>query len=299
VTEKAVSKGRVLVTGATGFLGKFVVRELKQAGYEVSETSKSLGYDLRNEAEALMSVWLARPDTVVHLARTQANTPDTRGTAFRDTLLMNLNVAHATTMARAKLVTVAHPSINSGVSMLNGEASGQITLGALLRHYEAQYGLESRSLVFSELYGPFMRPQEGFLDVLTLINTFLLAKLRNQPTVILSGTGEAKRQLLCVTDAAKAVLKACEKPMENGYVFLAGKDMLKEHDLVDMVTKACQYEGMVEWDGEDQSPFRPPPLDAPKENELGIVPQMSLEHGLATMVAMRLETAGVKGGGAA
>lgn len=299
MTEKAASKGRVLVTGATGFFGKFVVRELKQAGYDVAETSKSLGYDLRNESEALTSVWLSRPDIVVHLARTQANTPDTRGTAFRDTLLMDLNVVHATTMARAKLVTVAHPSINSGLVMLNGEASGQVTLAALLKHYEAQYGLEGRSLMFSELYGPFMRPQEGFLDVLTLINTFLLAKLRNEPAVILSGTGNAKRQLLCVTDAAKAILKACEKPTGGGYVVMVGKDVLDEHTLVDMVVKACQYEGHVEWDGEDQSPFRPPVLDAPKENELGIVPQMSLEAGLATMVAMRLETAGVKGGGAA
>lgn len=293
---EAEPKKRVLVTGATGFLGKFVVRELKGAGFDVSETSKSLGYDLRNEAEAISTVWLSRPDVVVHLARTQSNTPDTRGTAFRDTLLMDLNVVHAVTMARAKLVTVAHPSIMSAVSMLSGEASGQISLAVLIKHYESQYGLENRALLFSELYGPLMRPQEGFLDVLTLINTFILAKMKSEPVVIMSGTGEAKRQLLCVTDAAKAVVKACEKPTGSGYAVLAGSD-LDERGLVDMVTRACEFEGQVEWDGEDQSPFRPPALSG-KCEAIDVQPRMSLEHGLATMVAMRLEAAGVKKGDA-
>jgi GDP-L-fucose synthase len=293
---EAEPKKRVLVTGATGFLGKFVVRELRNAGYEVSETSKSLGYDLRNEAEAISTVWLSRPDIVVHLARTQASTPDTRAAAFRDTLLMDLNVVHAVTMAHAKLITVSNPSIMSALSTLNGEASGKVSMAALIKHYEAQYGLEHRALLFSELYGPFMRPQEGFQDVLTLINTFILAGLKNEPTVILSGTGEAKRQLLCVTDAAKAVLKACEKPTGTGYATLVGSDVLLEKDLVDRVAMACQFEGVVEWDGEDQSPFRPPVLDGSIESPIEVTPRMSFEHGLATMVAMRLEAAGVKKG---
>jgi nucleoside-diphosphate-sugar epimerase len=236
VTEQKEIRKRVLVTGATGFLGKFVVRELKTAGYEVSETSKSLGYDLRNEAEALTSFWLAKPEIVVHLAKAPGNSPETRAMSYRDTTMIDLNVVHSAALARAKLVTVVPPSVMSGISMLNGEAQAKSGLLSVVSHYEAQYGLQSRPVLLSELYGPFMRPQEGFLDVLTLINTFILAKF-----------------------------------------------------------KACQYEGAVEWDGEDQSPFRPPVLEKGNaEAVLGVVPQMSLEHGLATMVAMRLESAGVK-----
>lgn len=297
MTQDLAPKRRVLVTGATGFLGKFVIREMKGSAFEVIETSKSLGYDLRNEAEALTSVWLSKPDIIVHLARTPAQNPDAQASVYRDTVLMDMNILHAAAIQRAKIILVFPPLIASPLSMLSGEAQAKNGLQFICGAYASQYGLEIRTLLFSELYGPFMRPQEGFLDVLTLVNTFILAQLKGEGVVILPGTGEAERQLLCVTDAAKAVVKACETPLGPGFTSFTGKDKISEKLLVEHVMKACNYEGVVEWDGEDSSPFRPPVLEASDaETVLGVKAQMLLEHGIATVAAMRMEGINLKEG---
>ena len=279
---------RVLVTGASGFLGKFVSRELRTAGAEVIETSKSLGYDLRNEAEAMTSVWLARPDVVVHLARSPLPMGEQDAFSFRDTLQMGMNVLHATALARAKLVMVLPPTMD-GEPGEPGEAMAKRALMDACSAYEKQFGLDIRLIMFSELYGPFSRPQDNYLDVLSLINTFTLARLKGEQQVILVGTGELERDLLAVNDAAKVVVKACSCPPVDEVIKMSGK-VIKEKDLAAAVFKACRFEGTFDWDGED-GVFAPPPLlgESNSKEHLGIEAATPLEQVLGAMVAIRME----------
>jgi nucleoside-diphosphate-sugar epimerase len=65
-----MSKKTVLLTGASGFTGRYMDAALRQRGYEVVglENSGPSPCDLTNAAETAAAVQAARPDAVVHLA---------------------------------------------------------------------------------------------------------------------------------------------------------------------------------------------------------------------------------------
>ena len=58
----------ILVTGATGFLGKRVCRMLAAADKEFTPTAKSLGVDLRERAQTLELFEGIRPQYVLNCA---------------------------------------------------------------------------------------------------------------------------------------------------------------------------------------------------------------------------------------
>ena len=59
---------KVLVTGATGFVGRWLVRELEVAGHEAVGTPSSSKLDITDRSAVAALVAAVRPDAVAHLA---------------------------------------------------------------------------------------------------------------------------------------------------------------------------------------------------------------------------------------
>jgi nucleoside-diphosphate-sugar epimerase len=59
---------KILLTGATGFIGKYVLNELVKKDYEVSTLSRSQGCDLLNHGQVDEFLRKSRADILIHLA---------------------------------------------------------------------------------------------------------------------------------------------------------------------------------------------------------------------------------------
>jgi GDP-L-fucose synthase len=74
--------------------------------------------------------------------------------------------------------------------------------------YGEQYGFDSSVLVLANLYGPEDHLGADGHVVPMLIDRFLTAKERGDPSVTNWGTGAASREFLHVEDASRAVVRA-------------------------------------------------------------------------------------------
>ncbi len=235
--HQTLGGARILVTGSTGFLGQYVTPALSAAGASVVGVSKSLGFDLRNEAEVLTAALLAKPNIVVHLAASRADKP---AFAFKDDVLMGLNVVNASSIAKAKLVVLCNEyAVEDGEK---GAASR--TLLSALRAYKAQYSIPYAVLVAQRAYGA------GDALVSGLARLFLDAAFQDAPGVSLAANKVSGMLALThAIDIAKAVVSACSTLEDAEPVTLPG-EAISFNDLAKEVAGAAGYKRKVELEGE-------------------------------------------------
>lgn len=236
---------RVMITGATGFLGQHVSILLAAAGAELIPVSRRFGFDLTDEARALSAILVARPDIVIHLAAPREDAPP--ATAVRDALLMGLNVLDACSMARAKLVMVSRhgPSRSPHYAV-------QQALFAAARAHMRQHGLSFVQLVPCDVYGPLdhFDSKRPFRLIPSIISRLLDAKTKDTKTLVLDGDGKKPFPLLYVEDAAQAVVMACTLSGCSESLGICGPESLKLERISAAAARCVEYKGDIEWDQE-------------------------------------------------
>src|SRR5258708_38936039 len=86
---------RVVVSGGSGFLGSFVVENLRSAGCREITVPRSHEYDLREKSEALRLFKDARPEVIIHLAAVVGGigaNRDNPGRFFYDNVIMGIQL---------------------------------------------------------------------------------------------------------------------------------------------------------------------------------------------------------------
>lgn len=259
---------KILVTGATGFLGKFVMAAITDQGGVGVPISKSLGYDLRNETEVLQALLIYQPDIVVHLAATVGGigaNMASPGIFFRDNILMGINVVHACAMANIKLIAVGTicsfpkhcPTPFKEENFWNGYPEetnapygiAKKALHVMCEAYRKQYGFHYGYLVPCNLFGPGDHFEEKVSHVIpAMIKRFADAVEANAPEVTCWGTGKATRSFLFAPDAAKAIAIACAELDSDQIVNLPGSEEISMKKLADLVAKLCKYKGEINFD---------------------------------------------------
>lgn len=259
----------IVVTGGNGFLGRFVVRELQNRGYDGVYTFGRKEFDLVDFDSAVRMYKTYSPDVVVHLAAEVggigANMVNS-GRFFYSNMSMGLNlVENARNFNVKKFVFVSTvcsypkftPSPFKERDIWNGypeETNAPYGIAkkavmTMLQGYKSQYGLNGAVLVPTNLYGPFDNFNPNSSHVIpALIKKFYEAKTRGQRVVKCWGDGSATREFLYVSDAARGIVEAIEKINDPEPINLGSGYEISIKNLAEKVGRFVGYEGDIEWD---------------------------------------------------
>jgi GDP-L-fucose synthase len=298
---------RVVVTGGAGFLGGFVVDELRRRGAKEIVVPRSRDYDLV-EMDAVRRLHRdARPSVVLHLAARVGGigaNRDNPGKFFYDNLMMGVQLIEvARHVGVKKLVALgticAYPKfcpvpfreedIWNGYPEETNAPYGLAKKMLLVQSqaYREQYGFDSCVLFPVNLYGPGDNFDLHTSHVIpALIRKCIEARERGDKNVAVWGDGSASREFLHARDAAEGIVAAAENYDRSDPVNLGAGFEILIRDLVPLVARLCRFQGDVVWDTAKPNGQPRRMLDTSRAlREFGWKARISFEDGLAETVA--------------
>jgi len=292
---------RITVTGGAGFLGRFLVEQLKQYGAEVF-VPRSRDYNLIEKADIDRMLDDSRPDLVIHLAAVVGGigyNQKNPGKFFYDNLMMGVQlieqsrlygvkkfVAMGTVCAYPKFTPVPfkEDDIWNGYPEETNAPYGLAKKMMLVQSqaYRQQYGFNSIFLLPANLYGPGDNFNLETSHVIpALIRKCVEARRSGSAFIEVWGSGNVSREFLYVEDCAEAIVKAAAVYDESDPVNLGNGREVVIKDLVELITRLTRFKGEIRWQTNkpDGQPRRQ--LDTTRAFEkFGFQAQTSLEEGL-------------------
>jgi len=260
---------KILLTGANGFLGKFVKTELIKAGFlpENILTPTKNDFDFTKLEDCQNAV--KNIDIVIHLAAKVGGIGLNQakpGELFYDNLIMGIQLMESARLSGVKkfvaIGTVcAYPKFTpipfKEEDLWNGypeETNAPYGLAKKMllvqaQSYRSQYGFNAIYLLPVNLYGPGDNFDPSTSHVIpALIKKSLEAKKNNSPSIDVWGTGQASREFLYVEDAATAIVSATLKYDQSDPINLGSGMEISIEKLVETINELTGYTGKVIWD---------------------------------------------------
>ncbi len=260
---------RVAVTGGAGFLGRHVVRKLRDRGCRQVFAPRSRDYDLR-EQEAVRRLYeTTRPDLVIHLAGSVGGIGANQrypGRFFYDNLAMGahllegarrfevpkfVGIGSVCAYPKSTPVPFREENLWDGYPEETNAAYGLAKKMMLVQSqaYRAEYGYNAIHLLLSNLYGPgeSLDPETSH-GLASIVRKFVDARNLGLGHVTLWGDGSPTREFLYVEDAAEGVLLASERYDLPEPVNLGSGVEISIRDLAGKIRGLTGFAGRVRWD---------------------------------------------------
>lgn len=293
---------KIIVTGATGFLGRHLLPILKSTYGEdhvVGLSTKDFNLLKEEQVEGLFEFY--KPETVIHLAAYSggigANSQYPADFFYKNSLFVTLMFEAAAKFGVKKLIYpmggCSYPATaKSPISedqMWNGypqsESAGYSVakkMGIVTSHaYRQQYGLNSVVLIPGNMYGEYdnFRDKESHV-VPAMVRRYYETQLKNESTITMWGDGSAIRDFVYAGDVARLIPWFIENYDSSEHINLSSGVQTSIKDLATTIKNKMLWQGAIEWDTTKPNGQLMKLFDVKKLNGLGLSCPTSLEEGL-------------------
>ena len=158
------------------------------------------------------------------------------------------------------------------------------------RQYGTSHGIDYRSIMPTNLYGPGdnYHPENSHV-IPGLIYKFHKAKINNLESVTIWGTGTPKREFLYVDDLAQAAIhvmnvdkKIYEEQItsESSHINVGSEQELTIKELAETIKEVIDFKGNINFDSSKPDGSTRKLLNSERINKLGFKPKTHLKEGL-------------------
>jgi GDP-L-fucose synthase len=303
-SQKSAFK-RILVTGATGFLGHHILPVLKN-NFEAEIIGVGRrDYELLDAGVPEKMMRTVQPDCVVHLAAKSGGIVDNRhrqADYFYENIVMNTHVFHAAFTARVKkflsfIGGCSYPATATSPigeeQMWNGfpqiESAGYSTAKKMMLvqswAYRLQHDFNSVILIPGNVYGEWDNFNLNEAHVIpALIRKCLEAREGGKNSITVLGTGRGRRDFVYAGDVAAVLPWFLANYNSSDPVNISSGTGISIRALVEKTVKICGYEGKINWDSTQPDGQLEKIFDVRRLNKLGLKCPTPLETGLMKTV---------------
>lgn len=262
---------RILVTGSSGLVGSALIQKFKTLGCDKLFLPRSNEFDLRNKDDVDRLFRETKPDLVFSLAAKVGGILDNRNNPadfyFENTLIATYTFEACARYGAKKLVSIGAgcgyplgiPEPLKETQIWEGLPQGESKAYSLVKKmllvqseaYRLQHGLDSITLIPSNIYGP--NDNFNLIEahvIPALVRKFFEAVANNQTQVVIWGDGSAKRDFIHSSDLADAILLASEKYSHDLPLNICYGRQYSVKEVVDVLTEISGFSGKVFWDTE-------------------------------------------------
>jgi len=292
---------KIYIAGHRGMVGSAIVRKLQKEGFNNLVLRTSAELDLRNQQAVQDFMRQEKPDHVfVAAAKVGGILANNtfRAEFIYENIMIQSNIIHAAWLNGVKkLMFLGSSCIYPKLALqplkeeylLTGEleptnepyAIAKIAGIKMCDAYRSQYGCNFISVMPTNLYGTNDNYSLETSHVLpALIRKFHEAKLKNEPSVVMWGTGKPRREFLHADDLASACYFLMEQYNEPGFVNIGTGEDIMIKDLALMIKSVVGYAGNIEHDLSKPDGTPRKLMDVQKLHNLGWKAQIGLQEGI-------------------
>ncbi len=301
---------KFFIAGHKGLVGSAIIRNLKKKGFTNLIVKDRQEVNLLNQEQTLSFFKKEKPEYVIIAAAKVGGilfNKEYQADFLYENLMIASNSIHAAYLSGVeKLLFLGSSCIYPKFaqqpmtedSLLTGKleptnegyAIAKIAGLKLCEKYMEQYGKRFISAMPTNLYGPGDNFHPDHSHVIPgLMRRFHEAKVKNQKSVLMWGTGQAKREFLHVDDLAEALYLLMEKYEDSQTINIGTGEDCKIIELAYLLKEVVGYEGVIELDQSKPDGTPRKVLDISKVKNLGWSPIFDLKKGLTETYEWAIE----------
>jgi GDP-L-fucose synthase len=292
---------KIYIAGHLGMAGSSIHRKFLKEGYKNILVKKSGELDLRNQLDVNNFFKKEKPQIVIIAAGKVggilANSTYPADFIY-DNLMIESNIIHASYINKVdKLLFLGSSCIYPKLAdqplkeeyLLSGylESTNQAYAIAkiagieLCESFRKQYGCNYISAMPTNLYGTNDNYHPSNSHVLpALIMRILKAKIENENSVTIWGSGTPRREFLHVDDLAEACYFLLENYNSSGLINVGWGEDVTIRELAELISDEVDFKGELLFDSSKPDGTPRKLLDTTKINKLGWVAKIPLKEGI-------------------